>query len=275
MYLMGTNWKSDTLKIKVLICLLVLNTAAFAQRWVPVDTLFFDHEISAVSLDRKDQIYLGFSTGHVTMINVETQEVLEFQNPNLTSVSHIEAWNTLRPFIFYRDIQSYLILDRFLTQPRQYQIQDLDLPFIELMSPGPSSIYALSSTDLVLSKMGILNGQLEVSYPVSRSTGISRPVFMRVYQNTILLSDLDKGLIIMDLFGNILQTFPDLKLSSFQIRNDYLISLHEDSLITLHVFKDNRITKTKLPEAFDFLIKTEQHYCLIRNKNLYIYRLEN
>lgn len=81
---------------------------------------YIEQEISiskplAVSVDKNQILFVADDKGNIQQYNSKCEKILNFSPAsNLANIQSLDAWQTVRVFLFYRDLQQFLILDRFL-----------------------------------------------------------------------------------------------------------------------------------------------------------------
>ena len=182
--------------------LFLISATALGQTWEQVDSKAMPDEITAYSFDERGAIYLGTSTGLITKIDSEGAE-LSFAYPNSGVTTLIEGRNALLPFLFFRDNQRAIILDRFLSNPVVYEVGDLTRGFVWLATPAiDRHIWLLTTSPLTILKVDPVSGSIVQSTPLLIDFPLEDVVFFKAQRNLLIIVDRIYGVLVFDLFGN-------------------------------------------------------------------------
>jgi ligand-binding sensor domain-containing protein len=98
---MNLNLKRTTLNF---FTLLLLGTPhlVLAQQWEKVDQFEFSEEITAISSDFGGMLFIGTRSGSVIKLEQNGKIMGEFSIPGVFPVTHIDALNSLKIFVWYR-----------------------------------------------------------------------------------------------------------------------------------------------------------------------------
>src|SRR5436190_8871392 len=88
------------------------------HNWTLVKS-FKTSPIQKVSIDRQNSFFVVDDKGNLFKYDSLGNLSLSFSPQKRADIALVEAWRTVNIFIFYRDLQEYNILDRFLTSPTQ------------------------------------------------------------------------------------------------------------------------------------------------------------
>lgn len=186
--------------------LLFLSLQGKAQE-LSVATSISTPPATAVSVDRKGDFYLAFNTGTLSKYDANGLETLNFSPARLGRITLIDAWNPLRLFLFYEELQSILILDRFLTQTVGYDLSAGEaFGFIKLACPSQDhTFWLIDESYKGLIKYDPMAKQVVFKMPFNNAIPVDSGVlYMREYQNLLFVSLSGGGLVYFDNFGNYL-----------------------------------------------------------------------
>ncbi|MBV6648038.1 MAG: hypothetical protein KI790_21430 [Cyclobacteriaceae bacterium] len=271
---MGNNANWNNLRGSLFIILVFVATTSFAQNWQLVNSIEFDQNITALSVDGVQKIVLGFEDGEIKRYSTKGVFDAGFDQSIFSPCTIIEGWNNLKPFVFYRDLQSYFYFDRFLAFPKEYPISTTTDEFVELATIGTdNSLWVLETTRFTLKKIQESTGQLIFSVPLESIADMRRPTFLRAYQNYVLVADGSNGIIILDQFGNLVTHRYDLRDANyFQIYNDRLIFTHQNQMTISNIFGPSKSEVIELPINCKSGVLVDNSYVLLTEKTMYIYK---
>lgn len=160
----------------------------------------------AMSQDRKGNIFIADSQGSLDVYDTTATRILNFASSNGRAPSHLEAWLTLKVFLYYEAFQEYVILDRFLNTSEPFGLNEELIGYASVASlSSEENIWLFDNTDFSLKKYEPLLDRLLVNTPLDLVLDPDdyRIVYMREYQNLLLLSDFNSGILLFDNLGNL------------------------------------------------------------------------
>ncbi|MBV6643052.1 MAG: hypothetical protein KI791_20205 [Cyclobacteriaceae bacterium] len=272
---MARPQRSPHLKTSLFVLSLLISTlAAFAQQWEKVDSLSVPYKITSYALDQDGKIYLGSSDGDIFRYDQEGIEDKVFSGINFSSVTTIEPWNRLKLFLFYRENQSIVYLDRFVATATTYQLNNLGIGFTSLSTIGvDNSFWVLESANGELRKYSN-NKALIFTTPLSM-INLGNASHIRAYQNLLILLDSKNGFYLFDQFGNLITEIPINGASYFQIYNKKVITFDGEMIIEFDPFAPSKTTSIKAPEAhYQGVLKVEDQYLFIQDQRVVKFKLK-
>jgi len=193
----------------------------------------------AVSIDKHDQIYYAERNGTLIKLNKDGKFINSFSPQKLGTISLLEAWQSLRVFIFYRDFQEYLFLDRFLTPSTSYSFDGPEIGFVRSATiSNDNNIWMVDETDFSLKKLDIRFQKIVINSPLDL---ILNPEdydigFLKVYQNQLFIGDRISGILIFDNLGNYNKTIPVTGIHHFGFINEKLYFLTDTGISFINIY---------------------------------------
>ena len=83
-----------------------------AQDWEMINSLDFDEEITTISYDYQNNIYLGLESGEIRKYDSNGELSDHLTIPNQNAPALIEAQNPLKVFTFYKQNQEFVYQER-------------------------------------------------------------------------------------------------------------------------------------------------------------------
>lgn len=170
-----------------------------------------------------------------------------YSNNVLGVIASIDVSNPYKVLVYFRDFTKILILDNFLT-PNSEVIDltenDLDQTTLVCRSYNNGTWYY----DPVRFELIRKNPELVTTNTSGNLANLLgkniQPNFLVEYNNELYLNDETYGILVFDLYGTYLKTIPIYGLSSFQVKDKYLIYANQKNQI----------------ETYDFFTLEKKHY---------------
>lgn len=210
-------------------------------------------DIQGVSIDRTNNFYISLGNGSIQKYDINGKHLLTFSPQKQAEITLFEAWQTVKIFIFYRDVQQYQFLDRFLVPSPYLDISKGDIGFARLATLGnDNNLWLIDDTDLSLKKYDLNLNKVVIKTPFySISDNISSINFIREYQNMVFMNAPGFGLLIFDNLGNFDKNIAIPEISYFNFLKDELYFLSAGELTFLDVYKNTK-RKITVPPSEDY-----------------------
>ncbi len=221
----------------------------FAQE---TDTLLLPGAVH-ISISRQGQILAADGPSSLYLFDGSGKKLYHFSPRRPAAVHLLEAWNGLRPFAFYRDLQEFIVLDRFLLADNSTPIDPEKTAYARLVAPAQDgNLWVFDEASFVLKKMDIKTQASLFSTPLdlilkSKNYEIT---YMREYQNQLYLADKQGFILQFDQMGNFRKKLPFEKTDWLGFLGDELYTLKNDSLQFFHPYT-LLIRKEVLPKAIN------------------------
>lgn len=261
------------MKTSIVIIAVIFAFTSRAQDWQLVHTIDLKKTIASFSLDGEGKIYLGTAQGDLYRYLVSGVEDIHFSDIANSPVTTVEAWNRMKIFLFFRDIQKVSLLDRFTTTPANYELHSFQSDLAWLTAPGQdNSIWVLSSTYNELRKYNIQTKELILATPLSISLKNAR--HLQTYQNLVIISDEAEGLYLFDQYGNYLDSLKLAGIRHFYLQKGKLTALVKDEIISLDPFDLKASYETiKAPSgAFNGVLISRDFFFFIQKTSVKVYQ---
>jgi hypothetical protein len=232
-----------------------------------------------VSQDRRGQIYLSNAEGVVYRLDTLGKKDLVYAPSKVSEVSYLEAQSGLRIFLFYRELQCYTFLDRFLTEKSQYCLPQEEIGFAQSIAlSADNTLWIFDNSRFSLKKYNPQANFIILDTPLDlvldfRNYAITQ---MREYQNTLYVLNEKKELLIFDNFGNFQQSVKAKDWTFFNFHEDEIFGISEDKLILINLYKNEERSLT-LPSDQDwkYLVASKENTWIgFTAKKMYWMRLK-
>jgi hypothetical protein len=189
--------------------------------------------------DAYGNLYISDSKGNINKYDSTGKFMLNFSPQKLGTVTLLEAWNTIRIFVFYRDFQEYLVLERFLGPMPNNSLNQDQVGFARMATLGSDyNLWLMDETDFSLKKYDrqfnkvLFKTSLELlldlhEYDIN---------FMREYQNNLYVNDRNSGILVFDVFGSYKKKIAFKGIDFFTFHDDELCYLQNDTLFLFHLY---------------------------------------
>jgi len=252
------------LKASLLSVLFCLAIPVAAQHWELVDSMKVNLRITAVSVDPQSQLYLGCENGEIVVFDAGGNEKNRYLFPGMGVPSLIDAWNPLRPFVFFQDTQQYLYLDRFTVNPRVYSFKTMGTTFVSLAAPGmDNSLWTLQLPGFELKKRDQTTLSEILNIPLRNTRQVSQISQFKSYRNLLILTDLQLGLLLYDQFGNVLRSHPDVRSSHIQVYQDSIYAYDGTTLYIVPAFENKKREAIPAPTGYNYALAMPGYFLFI------------
>lgn len=257
-------------KFTIFICVLAFNLNA----QIRLDkSLVFENQITSIDVSFDGSMFVGFSNGKILKASNGLDSLIPFQIPEIGEINFIESRNRLKTFFFSWNQQQYIIMERLSSNAIVRSVSDFTDGFVDHATIGTdNNLWMLESQSGVLRKKDLNSGISSLEIPIYSLLGISDVLQMRSYKQFLVLSTLEKGLIILDQFGNQIKTIPNASPEKFQILNDKIIYLENEQVVEFSILNQKKEV-LKGPPTYYGVINVGKRYCFLKKKQIDCYNL--
>lgn len=209
----------------------------------------FQKDSNVISIDA-----LHFSVdryGNVFYVNKNNDikkygdEVLLYSPKKRINITHFEAWNSIRIFIYNREYQEYTILDKYLTEVNTTAFNINELGFVNFATVAlDGNIWAIDNTDYSLKKINIQSNKTinttNLNFIIDQQE--NEILFMKEYGNFLYVSTIHNGILVFDNLGTYKKKLPfnNISFLGFQKNELYFLDDKEEihfNILTLETIK--------------------------------------
>ncbi len=247
-----------------------------AQELNKVKSVDFEHEVVHVSIDRQGHVYIASANGDIDRYDSQGNLAYHFSPDTKGNVSLIEAWQGLRTFVFYRDFQQFLFLDRFLTTPNRLNIgTELSRYYQWVTLAGDNNLWMVDQQELSLKKFDIEINEfmLETPFNLNLDPENFELTHIREYQNLLFISDLNSGVLVFDNLGNYLETLPVKGLNYFSFNERELLGIStNNTLVFIDLYNKTKRTLDVPGDDKQFVLQEKNNLYIIYNYKMEVYK---
>ncbi len=230
-------------KIFLLILFLINYNFALSQSDTLIlhKTIYFENEIILSDIDTYGRIYICDKKGVIKRLDSLGNMELLFSPPSSIVPTNFTAQNPNQVFVFYQELQEWVVLNRFLTEIEHYKISKKietnnnygEIGFVRLLAPSPTNtLWFFDESDFSLKNYDVLNKQILSQTPLGLILkNEDYPIFhLQFYQGQIFLGVKGQGILIFDNFGNykMILKYPDWSSISFEKEFIIISSINKD-----------------------------------------------
>lgn len=239
------------------------------------DTLTLLFHIPAAGLEKASQdryghLYISDKKGNIHKYDSTGKFLLNYSPQKLGNVTLLEAWNTIKIFVFYRDFQEYAVLDRFLGPSINTPLNQDQIGYARQATLASDyNVWVVDETDFSLKKYDrqfekVLNKTALDLLLDPKEYDIN---FMREYQNALYVNDRNTGLLVFDAFGSYKKKIAFKGIDFFSFLDDELYYLKGDTVRFFHLY---------LFSTHELLLPPRQQYSrvFLFNQKLYAIKPE-
>lgn len=235
--------------------------------------------VQNVSMDLYGNIYLADNQGYLTQYNGNGDSLKRFASEQTAHLSSLEAWKGLKILLFYRDLQRYTWLNRFLVPLETQSLDGEKIGFARLLTyANDGNLWLFDEQDFSLKKYQISTNTIHTKTPCDLlfSSKTYLLSFLREYQNQVFLVDADSGIFIFDNFGNYKKKLQISNINFISFVKDDIAYIHKNVLYLRHLYTDVQ-HKLHLPIEYnykDFFLISMDYLYMFTAKEMLIFKYD-
>lgn len=235
--------------------------------------------IVALSVDNYNRVITADVQGNITAYDTLGNALYSYSSTVVANVTLLEAWRSMQILVFYRDLQQYTLLDRFLTPLSGYP-NPAPLPagavgFARTMTFAyDDQFWLFDDTNFSLKKYNAQLQKITVEVPLSLVLDAQEYhiTWMREYQNQLFIADRNSGILVFDNLGNYRKTLPFKGLSHFQFAGEQIYFLEQNSLYFYNIYSQ-ATQRISMPVEATFAIVVGARLFVYTKQGGYLYTL--
>ena len=230
----------------------------------------------SVSIDRQGNFYIATNRGEIDKYSLTGDLLYHFSPQRNANVTLIEAWQGPRVFGYYKDFQEYIILDRFLSNSKQYSLSNGLSSFSTIATlSGDGNLWLIDSKNLSLQKINILSDQVMINTPFNLNLELSNYDFyhIREYQNQLFISDPKQGLLVFDLFGNYSGLIEAKGIDYFSFFKNELIFLQGTKAVLINIYDKKRREIELADLSYNYVLMENSILICIADSRIDLYQI--
>jgi hypothetical protein len=166
-----------------------------------------DTSVSFFSLDKLQQLYVVTSTNEVVKYDAKGREQFRFNNNLLGDMGHFDMFNPMSLLCYYPDYLQFIVLDRTLSEVVQVEMSRWGYWNIAALGlASDNRFWVFDGVNLQLKKVDRQGQEVVASPSLIQLTGSSfQPVFLIERGQQVFLTDPQRGVLVFDVFGQLIQ----------------------------------------------------------------------
>jgi hypothetical protein len=189
--------------------------------------------------DRYGNLYVADQEGNINRYDSLGNFSLNFSPPKLAEVSLLDARPTVRIFAFYRELQEFTLLDRFLVPIDQFRLDLPELGFVRVAAPSlDNQLWLYDDVNFAIKKFDKNANRVTFRVPLDLLLSGSADYdinYLAEYQNQLFVNDRNSGILWFDNLGN-LQRKLTTQTEGFNFWGDELYFLEGEAIRFVHLY---------------------------------------
>ncbi|UII29003.1 hypothetical protein LVD15_11410 [Fulvivirga maritima] len=260
----------------LVLLLLFISSKSISQSYTLTNTISINKP-EAVSIDKPGNIYIADNNGDVKKYLTDGKLDASFSAQSQGQIDLIEAWNPLKIFLFYEDLQQYTFLDRFLTTPQNFSLNELsDFNSLATLSYD-NNLWLIDLVDFSLKKYDLNIRQFTLSTPFDLLLNPDdyEITFIKEYQNLVFFSDIHSGIYVFDNLGNYLRKIQGENINYFNFSDNEVYFLDANGKVKfIDIYSLEERELNLKPTSAKYVLISESQLYFINEDNFEIYRKE-
>jgi hypothetical protein len=253
------------------LCLILFSIFPFfaiGQKNTVTDTIRLQFEISTVSADREENLYLADRKGNVYKLDSTGKQVFIYSPQFSSELSVLEAWRRMNIFCFYREQQKYSFLNRFLALSSENIIPEQLNGFITVATLSQDNkIWMFDNRNFRLLKFDPERNETVISTQIDlrQELGNLEIVFIREYEGLLYLADINKGVLLFDFLGNYKRLLPAAGVKYLSVQGTHIYWITSEGIADYDL-QENRVSNQESPITdLSFFIKGKNRNYYFKN----------
>ena len=233
-------------------------------------------EADKLSIDPYSSVYVSDHSGNIRRYDSTGVLQLTYSPTKKGQVTLLESWRYVNTFVYFRNFQTYLILDRFLNSTSSLAIDNANIGFARLATfSQDNNLWIVDEGDFSLIKFNTTFNKVELktNLDLLLDPELYDLTFMREYQNLVFLSDKNSGILIFDNLGNYKNKISAKDLEYFSFNGDELVYIQDGKLKLYDIYKA-RERSVRLPEGIkpSYVVMSNTRIFFLTPTQLFIYQ---
>lgn len=235
------------------------------------------NDVVDATSDFSGNLYLSNEHGVISKYDKNGALQISYSGTVKSSIYSIDASHTSKIFGFYRDQQSYIILDRFLNPLNEANLNPSIIGFAtETAYSANNNLWLFDQSDLSIKKINLISDVVVTSNAIPLMIAEEEWDLLQIeeYQNRLFLYNSSKDMYVFDNLGNYIRKLsinPDCKVS---FNDSHLIFIQGDRILTLNIY-NNEISEIGLLNNTNSVLKvisTNNFIYLIFKNKISVYK---
>ena len=183
--------------------------------------------------DHLGMLYVSNEKGVITKYNSNGFQLLSYSGNTTSPIYSIDVSHTAKIFGFFKENQSYLILDRFLNPLNEALLNSSIIGNVSETAYAPdNNLWIFDQSDLSVKKIDLINNTIHTV--ISVSLFINSEVWdikqIEEYQNRLYLYNSNRDVYVFDNLGNYIKKLQIKPSCNFWFENDRMVYIQEQKI---------------------------------------------
>ena len=226
LYLMAKILNSKRMKNSLRIGVIFLLFSSFIQD----STIKTIENVKRFSKDRYENVFYINTSGDLKKVG---DNQLIYSPQKRREFTNLEAWNSIKIFLFSREFQEFTVVDKYLTEMYTKGFSFDVIGFADYATLAlDGNLWVFDNVDYTLKKVDTRTGNLITSTNLNLviDEGEQEVLHMREYGNFIYISTVHNGILVFDNLGTYKKKLPFNNVSFFDFNKDELYFLENSKL---------------------------------------------
>ncbi|HAS45438.1 MAG TPA: hypothetical protein DCS93_33450 [Microscillaceae bacterium] len=228
--------------------------------------------VTAAAIDQKKHLYIADSDGNVVQYDSLGKRLLVFSPDKIGTVTAMAASQTMRLFVFYRDFQEYVMLNRFLDQTSRQKFEVEEIGFVRLATlASDNNLWVFDENDLSIKKYNPQVNKVIAKVALDLMLG-NQPhevIYLKEYQNLLYLVDKNSGIWVFDNLGNFKKKLVYKNIEWFTVVGKFMYIIQGQKVKQLSLYSASEQAKILKIDGKELLKSNSQPFLFITNNRLY------
>jgi len=234
-------------------------------------------EVIDATSDYTGNLYVSNEQGIISKYDKNGQLLLSYSGNLISPIYSIDVSHTAKIFGFYRENQSYLILDRFLNPLHETILNNSVVGYAtETAYAADNNLWIFDQSDLSIKKIQLLNNILITTISVSLVIGENDWNIQQIeeYQNRLYLFNEGKDVYVFDNLGNYVKKLGINPECNFWFNGDYLVYIEQAAIYKLNLYNSDveQIGHSGNTSSILKVISNDNFIYLISKDKIIVYR---
>ncbi len=230
------------------------------------------NDVVDATTDISGNLYLSNDHGVILKYDKNGASQISYSGPLKSPIYSIDASHTSKIFGFYRDQQSYLILDRFLNPLNEADLSPSVAGFAtETAYSADNNLWLFDQSDLSIRKVNLFNNIIITSSTIPLVIAEEEWDLMQIeeYQNRLYLYNSSKDIYLFDNLGNYIRKLGISSDCKICFNGNQLVFVQDSKIRALNIY-NNEITEIGSLDSINNIMKIISAnnfiYLIFRNK---------
>jgi hypothetical protein len=235
------------------------------------------NDVVDATADFSGNLYISNEQGVIIKYDKSGTVQISYSGPLKSPIYSIDASHTSKIFGFYRDQQSYLILDRFLNPLNEANLSPSVAGFVtETAYSADNNLWLFDQSDLSIKKVNLFNKVVTTSSTIPLVIANEEWDLLQIeeYQNKIYLYNSSKDIYLFDNLGNYIRKLGISSDCQICFDGGQLVFIQDSKILAFNIYKNDITEVGEIDSTNDILkiISANNFIYLIFKNKISVYK---